>query len=121
MSGPTGFVRRSGSSFSVLGPHERKGLKVSTSPLLIDVLHICCQLWDAGRRKELEEVLGATGLGVEPSFWGTARALAETLPDGSKERTMLLGLTGNRDAITEASVHSLASQDELPLFETGAH
>jgi len=75
MSGNRGFVRQAGSNFSVLGPHERKGLKLAASPALIDVLHLACQLWDAGRRKELEEMLGATGMGVEPGFWATARAL----------------------------------------------
>ena len=65
---------------------------------------MACQLWDAGRRRELEELLGATGMGIEPVFWATARALAEVLPDGNRERTMLLGLTGNRDALTQAAV-----------------
>lgn len=53
MSGSRGFVHQDGSNFSVLGPHERKGLKLASSPSLIDVLHLACQLWDAGRRKEL--------------------------------------------------------------------
>ena len=66
---PRGFARRSGSNFTLLGPQDRKGLKLSTAPPLIDVLHLACQLWDAGRRRELEEMLGATGMGVEPGFW----------------------------------------------------
>lgn len=119
MSANRGFVLQSGSNFSVLGPHERKGLKLSSTPPLIDVLHLACQLWDAGRRKELEELLGATGMGVEPGFWATARALGEVVPDGNKERTMLLGLTGNRDALAEAAARSTATMEALVLFDLG--
>lgn len=119
LSRPGGFARQSGSNFSLLGPHERKDLKVGASPSLVDVLHVACQLWDASRRRELEELLGATGMGVEPGFWATARALAEVLPDGNRERTMLLGLTGNRDALTEAAAKSTATVEELTLFDSG--
>ena len=114
---PGGFAQQSGSNFSLLGPHERKGLRLTSSPSLVDVLHTACQLWDAGRRRELEELLGATGMGVEPGFWATARALAEVLPDGNKERTMLLGLTGNRDALTQAAAKSTVTIEELTLFD----
>jgi putative DNA methylase len=117
---PRGFARQSGSSFILLGPHERKGLKLSTAPPLIDVLHLACQLWDAGRRRELEEMLGATGMGVEPGFWSMARAIAEILPDGDRERTMLLGLTGNRDALAQAAARSTTTFEELTLFDLGS-
>ena len=116
---PSGFALRVGSNFSLLGPHERKGLKLSASLSLIDVLHLACQLWDSGRRKELEELLGATGMGVEPGFWAAGRALAEMLPDGNRERTMLLGLTGNRDALSQAAAKSTVSVEELTLFSPG--
>jgi putative DNA methylase len=117
---PRGFARRSGSNFSVLGPQDRKGLKLSTSPALIEVVHFACQLWDGGRRRELEEMLGATGMGVEPGFWSMARALAEILPDGDRERTMLLGLTGNRDALAQAAARSTTTFEELTLFDVGS-
>lgn len=118
MAAPRGFVQQTGSNFAVLGPSERKALKLSLSPSMVDVLHLACQLWDAGRRRELEELLGATGMGVEPSFWATARALAEVLTDGAKERTMLLGLTGNRDALSEAAARSTANLEAL-TFDFG--
>jgi adenine-specific DNA methylase len=117
---PGGFAERSGSSFSLLGPHERRGIKLAASASLVDVLHLACQLWDAGRRRELEELLGATGMGVEPQFWAMARALAEIVPDGNKERTMLLGLTGNRDALAEAAARSTVAVEELTLFARDA-
>ena len=116
---PRGFVHQSGSNFSLLGPQERNGLNVTASPSLIDVLHLACQLWDAGRRRELEELLGATGMGVEPGFWAAASLLAEVLPDGDRERTMLLGLTGNRDALAEAAAKSTLTVEELTLFDLG--
>jgi adenine-specific DNA methylase len=115
LCGPRGFARQSGSSFTLIGPQERKGIKLSASPSLIDVLHLACQLWDAGRRRELEGVLGATGMGAEPGFWSMARTVAEVLPDGDRERTMLLGLTGNRDALAQAAARDVAT--ELTLFD----
>jgi putative DNA methylase len=118
LSLPSGFVRQKGSSFEVLGPHERDGLKLSTTSSLIDVLHLACRLWDAGRRKELEWLLGSTGMGVEPAFWATVRALAQMLPDGSKERAMLIGLEGKRDELTDAAARSTPQTVELlTLFE----
>lgn len=113
LCGPRGFARQSGSSFTLLGPQDRKGIKLSASPPLIDVLHLACQLWDAGRRRELEGVLGATGMGAEPGFWSMARAVAEILPDGDRERTMLLGLTGNRDALAQAAARAVVTEPTL--------
>lgn len=119
LSRPGGFAKQAGSSFSLLGPAERKGIRLTASPSLIDVLHLACRLWDTSRRRELEELLGATGMGTEPGFWATARALAEVLPDGNRERTMLLGLTGNRDVLTEAAAKATLTVEELTLFELG--
>jgi adenine-specific DNA methylase len=113
LCGPRGFARQSGSSFTLLGPQDRRGLKPSASPTLIDVLHLACQLWDTARRRELEGLLGATGMGAEPGFWSMARALAEVLPDGDRERTMLLGLTGNRDVLAQAAVRAVATEPTL--------
>ena len=59
-------------------------------------------------------------MGAEPSFWAAGRALAQTLPDGAKERTMLLGLTGNREALAEAAAKTTTSIEELTLFDTGS-
>jgi putative DNA methylase len=117
VSGPRGFARQSGSNFSLLGPQDRKGMKLSASSPLIDVLQMACQLWDAGRRRELESVLGATGAGAEPGFWSMAGALAQILPDGDRERTMLLGLTGNKESLAEAAAKSESVFEELTLFD----
>ena len=112
---PGGFASRSGSTFALLGPDERMGLRLSASPSLVDVLHLACRMWDAGRRRELEEVLGATGLGSEPAFWTAARALAQILPDGDRERTMLLGLTGSQEQLVMAAARSTVTAEQLAL------
>jgi adenine-specific DNA methylase len=113
--GHDGVAEKSGSSFALKGPEDRKGLKLGTSPLMIDVLHHACNLWDSGRRKELEQALADTGMGASTAFWSLARALAEVLPEGNRERTMLLGLTGNMDALSEA-----AAKAATPRFEQQA-
>ena len=46
--GHHGVAEKSGSSFALRGPDERKGLKLGPSPLMIDVLHSACNLWDSG-------------------------------------------------------------------------
>jgi adenine-specific DNA methylase len=115
---PGGFVHKAGAKYSLLGPHQRKDVKVGAVPRLIDVLHLACQLWDTGRRQETTELLGATGFGTEPGFWATARALAEILPDGDRERTMLQGFTASQDRLAaESGRFTGTSVEELTLFE----
>jgi adenine-specific DNA methylase len=50
LSRPGGFVHKAGAKYSLLGPHQRKAVKPAAVPRLVDVLHLACQLWDAGRR-----------------------------------------------------------------------
>lgn len=117
---PGGMVRQKGSNFWLLGPHERDALTLGVAPPLVDVLHHACRLWEAGRRDELEKVLGGTGMGVEPSFWATARALQELLPEGSKERTMLLGLTGDQERLKGAAAKHAPGSHDPRLFDLDA-
>ena len=119
LTNPGGIAVQTGLSFSLLGPHERKGLKLSASPSLVDVLHLACQLWDAGRRRNLEELLGATGMGTEPAFWAAATALVEMLPDGNRERTMLRGLGQNQEALAQAAAKATIPVEDLTLFDPG--
>jgi putative DNA methylase len=46
-----------------------------------------------------------------------AGALAQILPDGDRERTMLLGLTGNKESLAEAAAKSGSVFEELTLFD----
>jgi hypothetical protein len=120
LSRPGGFVHKAGAKYSVLGPHQRKNVKLGAIPRLVDVLHLACQLWDAGRRAETTELLGATGFGTEPAFWATARALAEILPDGDRERTMLQGFTANQERLAAESGKKVGTTvEELTLFGNG--
>lgn len=114
---PGDLIAKTGDSFRLLAPHERKDPKLSTTPSLIDVMHLAARFHDMGRRNELAELLGATGMGGEPGFWATATAIAESLPDGNRERTMLLGLTGNKDQLAQAAARHVGTLvEELSLF-----
>ncbi|MDQ6884007.1 MAG: DUF1156 domain-containing protein [Candidatus Dormibacteraeota bacterium] len=119
MLGHDGLAEKVGSNFALRGPEERKGLKIGASPLMIDVLHVACTLWDAGRRRELEQLLGDTGMGTSTAFWSLARALGEVLPEGNRERTMLLGLTGNQDALASAAAKVAQPGAEQQRIEWG--
>ncbi len=46
---------------------------------------------------------------------GDGVRLAEVLPDANQERTVPLGLTGNRDTLAEAAVKSAVSTEELTI------
>lgn len=112
-----GIIERKGSSARLLGPQERRDIHLSASPPLIDVLHVACRLWDAAKRSDLASVLAATGMGDEPAFWACANALAQVLPDGDKERVMLLGLSSNSDKLVEVAGIESRSLESLVLFE----
>jgi len=85
----------------------------------VDVLQLACQLHDSGRRRELAELLASTGFAEEAAFWAAARAVAESLPDGNRERTMLLGLTGNQDALASAAAKMAQPSAEQQLIDWG--
>lgn len=103
---PDGLVKKTGDTFHLLGPQERKTVKVAPGSSLVNVLQAACQLHDAGRRKELVDLLGSTGAGTEPGFWALGSAIAQALPDGDREKTMLLGLTANQETLAAAAQHS---------------
>jgi putative DNA methylase len=112
-----GLVKKEGSGsdlkYRLLGPADRPQIDLGVSPSLVDVMHLACRLHADGRRNELVELLGATGAGNEPGFWAMVSAITEALPDGNKERTMLLGLGGNRDGLTEAAAKHTGPAEPL--------
>jgi len=116
---PNGLVKKQGSGkdlqYRLLGPDDRKKIALGASPTLIDVLHTACQLHDQGRRNELIELLGATTAGNEPAFWAMTAAIAEALPEGDRERTLLLGLGGNRENLAEAAAKHAGPAEALTL------
>jgi putative DNA methylase len=113
-----GVIDKMGSNFRLLGPDDRVEIDVQSAGLtLIDIMHRAAQLWDAGRRNELTELLGATGAADEAAFWAAATALTQVLPDGDRERTMLLGLTGNQDGLARAAADASAVAEPPTLFD----
>jgi hypothetical protein len=58
-------------------------------------------------------------MGASTAFWSLARALGEVLPEGNRERTMLLGLTGNQDALSRAAAKLVRPGSEQQQIEWG--
>ncbi|MEV7804494.1 DUF1156 domain-containing protein [Microbispora sp. NPDC088329] len=112
---PNGLVQKQGAgkdvSYRLAGPDERKKIVLGPSPALVDVLHLAAQLHDQGRRNELVELLSATGAGNEPGFWAMVSAITQALPEGDRERTLLLGLGGNREGLSEAAAKHVGPSD----------
>ena len=103
LTGPGGIIRKTGTTFHLLGPHERRNIALRPGSSIVDVLQLASQYHEAGRRKELIELLAATGTSADPCFWALGSAIAQALPDGDRERTMLLGLTANRESLESAA------------------
>ena len=113
---PDGMINRAGKKFSLLGPHQRRNLRVRPDSPTIDYLHLAAQLWDDARPTDVVDLLATSGYGTEPGFWDLARVLGELLPDGERERTMYQSLTTSQDHVTrqaEARSPDDATQGEL--------
>ena len=111
-----GMIERAGKKFTLLGPHQRRNLKVRADSPAIDYLHLAAQLWDAARPADVVELLASSGYGTEPGFWDLARVLGELLPDGERERTMYQSLTTSQEHVTrqaKAQAAEIATQGEL--------
>ena len=95
-----GMVHRTGQKFSLLGPHQRRDLRIRPDSSVIDLLHLAAQLWDAGRSADVVDLLAWSGHGDSPGFWDLARVLSELLPEGERERTMYQSLTTSQDRLS---------------------
>lgn len=103
LGGMDGLAETSRETYGLRGPDERKRIVLGPVPTIVDVLQLACQLHDSGRRRELAELLALSGFAEETAFWSAARAIAESLPDGNKERTMLVNLLGGREQVVVAA------------------
>jgi len=94
---------------TVAKPQERDVDAIATrAPVnMVDALQKACLLWDADRTKDLQEFLADTGYADDPSFWETAQALSELLPDGDKEKQMLQGLLMKAPTVAAAAEKQL--------------
>ena len=96
-----GLVKKEKEWITVLGPKERKDLKLVEKRMkkekipIIDALHYACILWEQSKRKELEEFLSETGYLQNEAFWLTAQALSEILEE-CKEKRLIQGLLVSR-------------------------
>jgi putative DNA methylase len=106
LASPGSILRKAGSTFHLLGPDERRDIKLRPGSSLVDVLQVAAQLHEAGRRKELIGLLAESGFSTDPGFWALGSAIAQALPDGDREKTMLLGLTANRASLATAAQSS---------------
>jgi putative DNA methylase len=119
LGGIDGLADKSRVSYGLRGPDDRKRIPLGPVPSMLDVLQLACQLHDSGRRRELAELLATTGSAEEAAFWAAARAIAESLPDGDRERTMLVNLLGGRDQVVAAAREAQPSE-AMRLFDEAA-
>lgn len=109
-----GMIHRAGKKFSLLGPHQRRELRIRADSPIIDFLHLAAQLWDAGRSADVVDLLAWSGHGDAPGFWDLARVLSELLPDGERERTMYQSLTTSQERLSRQ-----AAAQESRVFTQG--
>jgi adenine-specific DNA methylase len=86
----------------ILGPQDREIQDIKDSIELIDVLHYAIKLWEKGKKAEMQKVLNETGYAKSDVFFRVAQAIAETLPNESKEKKLLEGFLNLRDKISES-------------------
>jgi putative DNA methylase len=114
---PGGFVDRKGKTFELLGPHKRDEFAIRPGSPMVDVLHRLSQLWDSGQPNEVIVLLAESGHAEEPVFWAMAKAIAEILPDGDRERTMIQAFLSSQERITaKAARHHSMVADTMTLF-----
>jgi adenine-specific DNA methylase len=110
-----GLVEKKGSTFRLLGPQHgqppRRGAEIPETA--VGVLHMAARLWDAGRREELTALLAESGRGDDPSFWATANALGQVVPEQDRERVMMMGLAGNQDTLARAATTAQSTSERL--------
>ncbi len=112
-----GMVHRAGKKFSLLGPHQRRDLRMRADSPIIDVLHRAAQLWDTGRPADVVALLAESGYSDAAGFWDLARVLGALLPDGDRERTMYQSLATSQEHLSRrAAQHSGGAFEEMVLF-----
>lgn len=98
----------------ILGPQDREIEDIKDSGELVDVLHYAIKLWEKGKKAEMQKVLNETGYAKSDAFFRVAQAIAETLPNESKEKKLLEGFLNLREKISESFK---ADEKEKDLFD----
>jgi len=112
--GPGGFIKKSGSKISVLGPRERG--EFSSAKNMVDVVHRCLLLWEKGKKDELVRLLEQTGHKANPAFKQFCQAVAECLLNGNKEKQLLEGFLIGIDSYSKGKVKLADGQTDLKQF-----
>lgn len=110
--GDGGFVKKTQKYVEVLGPKDRKA--VESPATMVDIMHRACQLWEKGRKEELDRLLAETGYGRSNAFWQFCQAVAECLVNGNKEKQLLEGLLLGKERYGRSEA-SGAEQGSLEL------
>jgi len=111
-----GFIKKNKEFISVLGPQDRRLNELKDSDELIDVLHRVLLLWKDGKRDKISQVLSETGFGQNEAFYRVAQAIAETLPNESKEKKLLEGFLSGKEKIKEAVTEKEPKYKQGRLF-----
>jgi len=108
-----GFIKKEKEFIKVLGPKERNIKDLENSDEMIDVLHYVLLLWEKGEKEKLLKKLADT-YGNSEVFYRVVQAIAQSLPNESKEKRLLEGCfpSGRKDKIKK-EIRSLTSQSKL--------
>jgi len=112
--GPGGFVKKTGSTISVLGPKERDHFDSVKS--MVDVMHRSLLLWENGKKDEITELLTKTGYAENPAFKQFCQAIAESLLNGNKEKQLLEGFLIGIDGYKRGEVKVSKTQTDLKQY-----
>ncbi len=97
------FVKKEREFVRVLGPHQRETEDMEHDLReLINVLHRTLRYWEAGEREAMTDLLARTGYGASEVFYRVAQAIAETLPNASREKKLLEGFLAGRERVRRA-------------------
>ena len=109
-----GFVKKSGSKISVLGPKDRD--KIEKPKSMVDVMHKVVLLWEKGEKEQLTQLLADTGYGKDPAFKQFCQAVAESLLNGNKEKQLLEGFLIGIDVYSKGKSKVGRDQTDLKQF-----
>ena len=105
--GKNGFIKKEKEFVRVLGPQVRRLESLKDSSELIDVLHYILLLWEQSKQNEIVEALSERGYSQSEALRRVSQAVAQTLPNESKEKKLLEGFLPSwgrlRQEIKEAS------------------
>ncbi len=95
------FIKKDKEFIQILGPQDRDLEDIKDSGELVDVLHHSIKLWEKGKKTEMQKVLNESGCAKSDAFFRVAQAIAETLPNESKEKKLLEGFLNLREKISD--------------------